>query len=459
MLQAQQALEDAENAKNSVRLVRDDQGNWNYQFTADQGAIDDAQSQYNQAMNDWYNTAKDQVKNISNEIVNMKKEASDAVKDIYDDLTLTSEEREAKLEEIRQYYNERAKFLYAEQKEAIADMNEAGAASIDDFSNSYAEDLIDMTDNLSNFKSNFKNYFNDCEDALDDYNDTVDDIADESGTNFKDLQTTIDDVSSSTQKVQKAGESAVSSMMRQINDMIDYTNQWSSMADEIIRACNALNDYQNMAADKANELSGNVLGTEDKGEEDYAREALAAARQGDATLAFKQLANREAKTGEKNSDSLVNLIKAVLSGDVTAGIIADSVVREKRKIRDSELSMFDTGGYTGDFQSTEGRLAVLHSKELVLNADDTKNILTAVEGIRTLSPALLSTIEKAIDNNSLIRTDLINGISGKGTSGGEKVVQQTVSINATFPNVSNSSEIEEALNNLTNQAIQYSTND
>ena len=459
MLQAQQALEDAENAKNSVRLVRDDQGNWNYQFTADQGAIDDAQSQYNQAMNDWYNTAKDQVKNISNEIVNMKKEASDAVKEIYDDLTLTSEEREAKLEEIRQYYNERAKFLYAEQKEAIADMNEAGTASIDDFSNSYAEDLIDMTDNLSNFKSNFKNYFNDCEDALDDYNDTVDDIADESGTNFKDLQTTIDDVSSSTEKVQKAGESAVSSMMRQINDMIDYTNQWSSMADEIIRACNALNDYQNMAADKANELSGNVLGTEDKGEEDYAREALAAARQGDATLAFKQLANREAKTGEKNSDSLVNLIRAVLSGDDTAGIIADSVVREKRKIRDSELSMFDTGGYTGDFQSTEGRLAVLHSKELVLNADDTKNILTAVEGIRTLSPALLSTIEKAIDNNSLIRTDLINGISGKGTSGGEKVVQQTVSINATFPNVSNSSEIEEALNNLTNQAIQYSTND
>ena len=459
MLQAQQALEDAENAKNSVRLVRDDQGNWNYQFTADQGAIDDAQSQYNQAMNDWYNTAKDQVKNISNEIVNMKKEASDAVKEIYDDLTLTSEEREAKLEEIRQYYNERAKYLYAEQKEAIADMNEAGSISIDDFSNNYAEDLIDMTDNLENFKSNFKNYFNDCEDALDDYNDTVDDIADESGTNFKDLKTTIDDVSSSTEKVQKAGESAISSMMRQINSMIDYTNQWSSMADEIIRACNALNDYQNMAADKANELSGNVLGTEDKGEEDYAREALAAARQGDATLAFKQLANRESKTGEKNSDSLVNLIKAVLSGDVTAEVIADSVVREKRKIRDSELSMFDTGGYTGDFQSAEGRLAVLHSKELVLNADDTKNILTAVEGIRTLSPTLLSTIEKAIDNNSLIRTDLINGISSKGTSGGEKVVQQTVAINATFPNVSNSSEIEEALNNLTNQAIQYSTND
>ena len=459
MLQAQQALEDAENAKNSVRLVRDDQGNWNYQFTADQGAIDDAQSQYNQAMNDWYNTAKDQVKNISNEIVNMKKEASDAVKEIYDDLTLTSEEREAKLEEIRQYYNERAKYLYAEQKEAIADMNEAGSISIDDFSNNYAEDLIDMTDNLENFKSNFKNYFNDCEDALDDYNDTVDDIADESGTNFKDLKTTIDDVSSSTEKVQKAGESAISSMMHQINSMIDYTNQWSSMADEIIRACNALNDYQNMAADKANELSGNVLGTEDKGEEDYAREALAAARQGDATLAFKQLANRESKTGEKNSDSLVNLIKAVLSGDVTAEVIADSVVREKRKIRDSELSMFDTGGYTGDFQSAEGRLAVLHSKELVLNADDTKNILTAVDGIRTLSPTLLSTIEKAIDNNSLIRTDLINGISGKGTSGGEKVVQQTVAINATFPNVSNSSEIEEALNNLTNQAIQYSTND
>jgi hypothetical protein len=30
------ALEDAQNAKNQIQLVRDSQGNWNYQYTADQ---------------------------------------------------------------------------------------------------------------------------------------------------------------------------------------------------------------------------------------------------------------------------------------------------------------------------------------------------------------------------------------------------------------------------------------
>jgi hypothetical protein len=36
-------------------------------------------------------------------------------------------------------------------------------------------------------------------------------------------------------------------------------------------------------------------------------------------------------------------------------------------------------------------------------------------------------------------------------------VDQTVSIDATFPNVSVAAEIEEALNNLINQAVQYAT--
>lgn len=45
---------------------------------------------------------------------------------------------------------------------------------------------------------------------------------------------------------------------------------------------------------------------------------------------------------------------------------------------------FDTGGYTGAW-GPEGRLAMLHEKELVLNADDTKNILSSVEIIREIS--------------------------------------------------------------------------
>ena len=34
---------------------------------------------------------------------------------------------------------------------------------------------------------------------------------------------------------------------------------------------------------------------------------------------------------------------------------------------------YDTGGYTGNWNSSDGKLALLHKKELVLNKDDTKN--------------------------------------------------------------------------------------
>jgi hypothetical protein len=42
---------------------------------------------------------------------------------------------------------------------------------------------------------------------------------------------------------------------------------------------------------------------------------------------------------------------------------------------------FDTGGYTGEW-GPEGRLAMLHQKEIVLNAHDTENILSIVDMVR-----------------------------------------------------------------------------
>jgi hypothetical protein len=53
---------------------------------------------------------------------------------------------------------------------------------------------------------------------------------------------------------------------------------------------------------------------------------------------------------------------------------------------------FDSGGYTGQWtdkgSTNNGKLAILHEKELVLNAEDTKNILAAVDTVRFISDSL-----------------------------------------------------------------------
>jgi len=53
-------------------------------------------------------------------------------------------------------------------------------------------------------------------------------------------------------------------------------------------------------------------------------------------------------------------------------------------IKKSDIVGYDTGGYTGDW-GVAGRLAMLHEKELVLNAEDTENFLSAIEMVRDIS--------------------------------------------------------------------------
>jgi hypothetical protein len=49
-----------------------------------------------------------------------------------------------------------------------------------------------------------------------------------------------------------------------------------------------------------------------------------------------------------------------------------------------KLLGYDTGGYTGKW-GPEGRLALLHQKELVLNARDTENMLAMTQIVRDIA--------------------------------------------------------------------------
>ena len=109
------------------------------------------------------------------------------------------------------------------------------------------------------------------------------------------------------------------------------------------------------------------------------------------------------------------------------------------------LKAYATGGYTGDWNN-DGRLAILHQKELVLNQTDTKNMLNAVSIMRNLSGTLGTEMLARLSNASA------PGYTNNGS--GAALLEQDVHIDATFPNVRNAAEIEEALNNLVNAASQ-----
>ena len=125
--------------------------------------------------------------------------------------------------------------------------------------------------------------------------------------------------------------------------------------------------------------------------------------------------------------------------DTCHTFLANGFVVHNRKI----ISAYDSGGYTGSWGSDEGRLAILHEKEQVFNKEDTAKLLMA------------SKILQTIDIQAHYASGAYNHLNSPSTNNNSQVIEQSVHIEASFPNAVNHTEIEEAFNNLSNKAIQY----
>ena len=108
LLLAEIALEEAQNAKSTVRLSRDNEGNFGYVYTADQDAIDDAQQAYEDADNRLYNLSLEGQQEFTEKYIQ-------ATQEMYNQLTelqqawlngeiASEEEYERRKEEILNHY-------------------------------------------------------------------------------------------------------------------------------------------------------------------------------------------------------------------------------------------------------------------------------------------------------------------------------------------------------------------
>ena len=109
------------------------------------------------------------------------------------------------------------------------------------------------------------------------------------------------------------------------------------------------------------------------------------------------------------------------------------------------IEAFNTGGYTGSW-GPEGKWAMLHEKEIVLNKQDTKNFLNAISMLREISDI--------IDLQAMSYSNLFNNYTPT-LQNMSNTLQQEVTIHAEFPNVVEHNEIQLALEGLVNSASQH----
>lgn len=149
-------------------------------------------------------------------------------------------------------------------------------------------------------------------------------------------------------------------------------------------------------------------------------------------------AARQAYLSARYTSSAISRAQAAINEAYSKGWTRDKV---------RQVYGFDTGGYTGDWHSSEGRIALLHEKEIVLNKTDTSNLLDIVSMVREMTSSSLRGANGMMSGVMEALATVTNN-SNNNTS-------QNIHITAEFPNVRVASEIEEAFNNLANIASQH----
>lgn len=485
------ALQEAQQNKSTMRLKRDNQGNYSYQYVSDDDQVQKAQEElailYNQLYNldvDRYTGNLDQLYEIWMEYQEKMAEAAminDPEKRLQKEQLLTQQYGDLingivdQNEQLKRNLYESTflelEDLYGKQSEIVQDFldNQDDAMSL--LVSGWASGLQEMADQIyaeGGFEPTYEQALADITEATANYEESLKQLQDSAKVTFETLGEDVDEVETEVQQLINKTDELVSTFgneVEQIKSVIgqidELNNHYQKQTNVINTAIDAYNKYiQKMreaeqAANKntssnggSGQSTGGSSGNGSSGGGGGAGNANKTPSVGQwVTYNGGYYYGDSYGGGGRGSRGPGKRVKVTIvkNDGRPYPIHVESSDSAFGWLRKDQLSGYDTGGYTGSWGSTEGRVALLHEKELVLNKEDTKNLLDTVEIMRNLTNSLGSSILKQMA--SMSRTG-VNGMVG-----GE-VLEQEVHIDAQFPNVRDSREIENALNNLVNAAAQ-----
>lgn len=528
-------LEEARDAKSTVRLSKDSEGNWSYVYTANQDDVEKAEQNYEDKLYAMQQANSEYINSLSDQILALEEQYAEKLAEIRLDNTMSEEERNAAIERLNAYFAEQMEYLTNEGQKAVdnnARLFEEEWTTYHNWTDAFGNDVQARINNQHDFMTQFGDtilgtytgYGN-----FDELNAAMVQIAEEASVKMAEaygaLQAQVatameaagidvahfgevvhDTVNEQIVPSAQAAEDAVVKMGKaaidEFNNLADGVSAWqikyTTEMQKIIQKNEQLAaSVNNLAAVYANLIAQMYA---------VANAPVPKFNNGAADqYANTGAGGQSASGGDPNSDDSgdnetpadsehwksdhhyhwrVRTYKSGRTEKIDKGrhkwylcdpIVIDShhhspttfesaycaVCGKKISInpwhqyasvdgQEVIIPGYDTGGYTGNWNSSQGKLAMLHEKELVLNKEDTKNILGTVELVRKLS--------QKIDLNAQTARYAFNYhpiINNPKLTDRELQVNQTVSITAEFPNAQNRTEIEEAFTTLINQASQF----
>ena len=544
---AKAQLEEAQNAKTQVRMTRDSEGNFSYVYTANEQNVEDAEQNYETKLYEAQKLNNDYINELENLIISAQEEMSAKIEEIMLDETLTYEEQQQKIEEIKDHYLSMMDYYEGEltntlnsnkdlYNEEWQNYHEATGHQIADIS-TMKTTWEDLSIAVLTGKTDMSTYFSEVESAIKEMSSSgvnqlnnvktsmgevlakaglmtskIVESKDKNGKatsqmevdwmSFGDRVTTIvGDADKGTglvgaaSKAAKSSKDMATSYKASFNDITskfkdflnDYEKKVTSTSKVNSKLAGSILDVGKKAKDAANslaELIAKINGLKNKtitikinyeynDPKDKTPSNTTKKHSGPSTTTKKASGS---SSGSKPSWSDVikvyNLINTQKLGngrpyrteeaekygyDKETYLLAQRYVNlvYPKNLGGEEYSSaaakkalgYDTGGYTGDWNSSEGKLAFLHQKEIVLNQEDTKNMLAVVNAVRDIS--------KMIDLNVLTSLSSVGTSAARFNNINKDSLEQNVHIIAEFPNVTDKNEILDAFDNVINLASQY----
>ena len=489
------ALEEAQQNKSQLRLRRDSQGNYSYQFVSDESEIGQLKDELNELYNQLYNFDlehyRDNLDQIYSVWVEYQEKMAEAaqindpeeraqrealLQEQYGELinglveqneTIRLNLHESAFTELAELYDidlENFKQLSEEQKDILlGDMIPQWTSGV--------QDMADVFAGEDGFTNVCKDAMEDLKEATEDYEQSLEDIESTAGISFDTILDGTDNIINQTEDLLWENDELINSYEDQLDAIRDIINELSSL----IAKYNAARE----AAITATEAAYKYW-------QEQQRQAAAEAAKENANSGASSNSSSSSNSGNSGGgkgsgggDGVLNVGDTVTYtggtyyydsyGTSPAGnrgpgkkVTVTQVKEDGRPypihvqsnnsaygwLKRSQLSGYDTGGYTGDWGDNSGKLALLHKKELVLNKNDTSNLLQGIQILRNIVDSVGSSMIGRMAN----LTSNIGINSNIPTS--SDTLEQNVHIEANFPNVESSKEIEDALNNLVNVASQ-----
>lgn len=532
---ARLALEEARDAKSTVRLSKDSEGNWSYVYTANQDDVEKAEQNYEDKLYAMQQANNEYINSLSDQILELEEQYAEKLAEIRLDNTMSEEERNAAIERLNAYFAEQMEYLTNEGQKAVdnnARLFEEEWTAYHNWTDAFGNDVQTRIDNQHDFMTQFGDtilgtytgYGN-----FDELNAAMVQIAEEASVKMEEaygaLQAQVatameaagidvahfgevvhDTVNDQIVPSAQAAEDAVVEMGKaavdEFNNLADGVSTWqiryttemqkiiqkneqlaasvnnlaavyANLIAQMYAVANAPvpkfsnsapDQYANTGAGGQSTSGGDPNSNDPKGNERYTDSAH---WKSDHHYHWRVRTYESGRTEkvDKGRHKWYLCDPIVIDGHHYSPITFESAYcavcgkkisinpwHQYASVEGQEVIIpgYDTGGYTGNWNSSQGKLAILHEKELVLNKEDTKNILGTVELVRKLS--------QKIDLNAQTARYAFNYhpiINNPKLTDRELQVNQTVSITAEFPNAQNRTEIEEAFTTLINQASQF----